>query len=399
MGRPKKTENNIENNNSENLKIHEELAKEGTSIFRLENYKVEDVEYWISTGSLILDASITNSYINKDGEFLGGFYPKGILEISALSSVGKSALAGQLLRNAQLMGAVCAFIDAENAVNLPFFQQCGVDFSPQKLIYSKERVAENIFVLIEKLIEKIQNSKNPKRLGLIVVDSLAAMITKDELELKYETSGYRTQLARQLSFGLKRIAPILEDSNIGLVFTNQLRYNLKAQPFQDPWITVGGAAMSFYADMRWRLVKGKKIINAKKQQVGSIIKVKFIKNRFGPPPNDNDVYFYFGRGIDNDGTIYNFLKERKLIVARKPNLTINIPGLESEKLEIKNWKKWLNEDANKRKLVEKAILDEIRINLNYDEFSEEFDTIDDDEDSEIDTSNDEDIMSKLIESN
>jgi len=357
---------------TDTTELNDELTKAGFAIVDVEkdSYNIEDVEYWASTGSLVIDAGITNCY-KKDGKFYGGVFPKGIIEIAGQNSVGKSIVAGTILKNFQNVNAVCAYIDAENAVNVPFFKQCGVSFDKSKLIYSETNIIEEAFETVEKIVEKLINSKNPKKLGCIVVDSVASLQSKEDTEKKYDDTGYRTAVAKQMSLGLKRLVPQLRKSNIALIFTNQLRANMQRKtPFDDQWVTPAGTALPFYADIRWRLLKGKKLVNVKKQQIGSTIKFVNKKNRFGPPPTDQEVYLYYGRGIDDDATWYNFLKDHKYISQREPDMTIKTDQF-IEKIPIKSWKRWLVDNPDKREILKQLILDEIFIDLSSDDLYSE----------------------------
>jgi len=343
----------------ENDEIYEELGIDGDI-----KLKISDVDYWISTGSLILDAKTTNCYKNSEGEFLGGIHSGAKVLIAGESATGKSVLAAQILRNAQKMGAVCMLVDSERSTNIEFYKKIGVDFS--KLSYHCENVAEKIFELIEKLVVVIKESKNPKRLAVVVWDSLASTTTLAEQEEEYSDVSYGS-LAKAISRGLRKINSVLKDNNITLIMTNQLRANMdKKNPYSDPFIEPCGNAPIFYSDIRFRLLKSKKIENVEKQQTGSLLKVKFLKNRFGPPPGECEIPLYYSRGFDNDVAIFNFLKELKYVVTRTDDVTIKLPGKDVEKIKMSEWRKWLAEHyLDIREIILKAIY----IDLDEDPFS------------------------------
>jgi len=379
MGKKKKQEN-IEINKddllSSNIEIYNELKREDDSIMDADKVDKNEVKYWISTSSFLLDAMITNCYRDSNGIFRGGIAGGKIVSISGEEGVGKSILAAHLLKSAQEQNAVCMFIDSEQAVNRPFFESIGIDFDKSKLIYTKSNIIENNFNLIIKLIEKMIESKNPDRLGIIIWDSIASTTTLQELEEKFGegTYGY---LAKQISIGMRKLNGYLNKHNIALVFTNQLRLKFNASKYEDPFIEPGGKAVPFYSSLSFRLLKPRKadkILNAKGQQVGSWIRLRFQKSRYGPPQDDFEIPMYYGRGIDEDANWYFFLKENKFITSRKDNKLntefsiISIPNIAEEKIETKNWKKWLNENEERKNKLKDFLLDFIKIDLDSDEF-------------------------------
>ena len=379
MAKRKKTENNEINENEfleDNEIIYDEMTKETDSIMDVDKVNIEDVKYWISSGSLLLDAMITNSYKDSNGIFHGGIGAGKIMSISGEESTGKSILAAHLLKSVQQQSGVCMFIDAEQAVNVPFFKSIGVDFSKSKLIYTLSDVVETNFNLIVKLIEKLAQSKNPDRLGIIIWDSIASTTTLMELEEKFGDGTYG-HLAKEVSGGMRKLKGFLNKNNIALVFTNQLRYKMNANKYEDPFIEPGGKAIPFYSSLSFRLLKPRKadkIFNARGQQVGMWVRIKFQKSRYGPPQPDIEVPLYFGRGFDEDANWYFFLKKIKYITSRKDakNNTewssIAIPNVVNEKIETKYWKKWLNEDEERKNKIKEFLLSYIKIDLDTDEF-------------------------------
>ena len=355
----------------QNSNMYDEMLKEGVDITKVDEVDVENAKYWISTGSLLLDASITNSYIGKDGKPRLGVVGGKIMSMSGEESTGKSILAAHILKSAQQMNAFCVYIDGEQAVNKKLFSDIGVDFSKEKLVYSECNVVEKNFQTIEKVMEKIGTSKYPDRLGVVVWDSLASTTTLDELEAQYGEKSYGF-LAKRMSEGFRKIIRNLRKYNISLIFTNQLRQNMKMQnKFDDPFIEPGGNALPFYSSLSLRLLKptkGDRILNAKGQQIGTNIRVRFKKNRYGPPQEDLRFGLYFGRGIDDDTNLYYWLKDKKFLAKRKDQSTLKIPFLDEElKFPTRDWKRILTENELKVKL-QNFVMDEIRIDLNSDDF-------------------------------
>lgn len=374
MARPKKILTNDDLQDDflkQNSGIYEEMLKEGVDITKVDEVDLEDAKYWISTGSTLLDASITNSYIGKDGKPRLGIVGGKIMSISGEESTGKSILAAHILKNAQKMNAFCVYIDGEQAVNKKLFSDIGVDFSKEKLVYSENNVVEKNFQMIEKIMEKIGSSKYPDRLGVVVWDSLASTTTLDELDAEYGEKSYG-HLAKRVSEGFRKIIRNLRKFNISLVITNQLRANMKMKnPYDDPFVEPGGNALPFYSSLSLRLLrptKGDRILNAKGQQIGTNIKVRFKKNRYGPPQEDLKFGLYYGRGIDDDTNLYYWLKDKKFLTKRLDQTTLKIPFLEEElKFSTKDWKRILTENELKTKL-QNFVMDEIRIDLNSDDF-------------------------------
>lgn len=364
---------------SMNDSIREELIKEGNyDISDFEDVDVDDVVDWISTGSFILDCHITNSHILPNGELALGIAGGKIAIISGVSSSGKSILAAHILKSAQQKNAFCAYIDGEQAVMKRFYKNVGVEFDKNKLTYSESNIVERNFELIEKVVEKIGASKHPNRLGLIIWDSIASTTTLAELEEKYGDSSYG-HLAKQMSRGFRKIIRKLRKYNIALVFTNQLRKNMNMKNmYDDPYIEPGGEAPRFYASIVIRLLpptKANKIINSKGQQVGQKVKVRITKNRYGPPQPDLEFSLYFGRGIDDDANIYNWLLEHKYIKKWGEKSTLTVPFRDELKFETSSWKRVLANDPDLLKDLKKFISDEIRIDLSSDDFYDE--TVDD----------------------
>lgn len=368
---------------NQNSDIYDEMIKDGIDITKVDEVDLEDAKYWISTGSLLLDASITNAYIGKDGKPRLGVVGGKITSLSGEESTGKSILAAHLLKSAQQMNAFCVYIDGEQAVNKKLFSDIGVDFSKEKLVYSECNVVEQNFNTIEKVMEKIGASKHPDRLGVVVWDSLASTTTLDELEAKHGEKTYGF-LAKRMSEGFRKIIRNLRKFNISLIFTNQLRQNMKMQnKFDDPFVEPGGNALPFYSSLSLRLLKptkGDRILNAKGQQIGTNIRVRFKKNRYGPPQEDLRFSLYYGRGIDDDANLYYWLKDKKYLTKRLDQSTLKLPTLDEElKFPTKDWKRMLSEGDLKEKL-DKFVMDEIRIDLNSDDF---YDTNDEDLDEQV----------------
>ena len=265
-----------------------------------------NVEGWVSTGCAMLDVAVSNRPY-------GGLPVGRITEITGLEQSGKSLVSAHLLAETQKLGGVAVLIDTETAVSREFLEAIGVDVS--KLLYVSADSVEQIFDFTETIIEKVRTTDKDK-LVTIVVDSVAAASTKNELASDYNKDGYATDKAIIISKAMRKITNMIGRQKITLVFTNQLRQKMNAMPFGDPWTTSGGKALAFHASVRLRL-KGmgqiKQKVNGNDKVVGMKVRCQVVKNRMGPPLRAADFEIYFDRGIDNYGSWLKVMKENKLV--------------------------------------------------------------------------------------
>jgi recombination protein RecA len=289
-----------------------------------------DLGDWISTGSSLLDLAISNRP--------NGGIPVGrIVELSGLEGSGKSLVAAHLIANVQKEGGYAVFIDTESAVNEDFWKSVGVDMS--KLMYIPDNCLERVFEGVEKIVEKVRAS-DKKRKCIIVIDSIANLSTKQELEGSFSKEGYGTQKAYLLSQAMRKLVLMLSQQKILLVLTNQLRMNL--QPMShEKWITPGGKAIPFLASLRIRLTQAKKITKTDGTVVGVKVNAKVIKNRFGPPHREVTMDVYFDRGIDDVASWIEFMKKHKLVNDRGAgNYTYVDTNGEEFKFKSSTFKEW-----------------------------------------------------------
>ena len=264
-----------------------------------------NVEGWISTGCAMLDVAISNRPY-------GGLPVGRITEVTGLEQSGKSLLSAHLLAETQKQGGVAVLIDTETAVSREFLEAIGVDVS--KLLYVSADSVEQIFDFTETIIEKVRETEKDK-LVTIVVDSVAAASTKNELAADYGKDGYATDKAIIISKAMRKITNLIGRQKITLVFTNQLRQKMNAM-FGDPWTTSGGKALAFHASVRLRLKNMGQIkqkVNGKDKTIGMKVRCQVIKNRMGPPLRAADFEIFFDRGIDNFGSWLGVMKENKLL--------------------------------------------------------------------------------------
>ena len=264
-----------------------------------------NVDGWISTGCAMLDVAISNRPY-------GGLPVGRITEVTGLEQSGKSLVSAHLLAETQKQGGVAVLIDTETAVSREFLEAIGVDVG--KLLYVSADSVEQIFEFTETIIEKVRETSNDK-LVTIVVDSVAAASTTNELASDYKKDGYATDKAIIISKAMRKITNMIGRQKVTLVFTNQLRQKMNAM-FGDPWTTSGGKALAFHASVRLRLKNMGQIkqkVNGTDKTIGMKVRCQVIKNRMGPPLRSADFEIFFDRGIDNYGSWLSVMKEYKLL--------------------------------------------------------------------------------------
>jgi len=292
-----------------------------------------NVEDWISFGCAPLDIAVSN-------RAHGGAPVGRIVEITGLEQSGKSLLSAHLLAETQHKNGVAVMIDTETAVSREFLEAIGVDVS--KLLYVSADSVEQIFEMIETIIEKVRVTSRDK-LVTIVVDSVAAASTKVELEGDYDQSGYATQKAIIISKAMRKITNLIGRQKILCVFTNQLRAKMNAM-FGDPWTTSGGKALAFHASVRLRL-KNMGQIKSSDRVVGMKVRCQVIKNRMGPPLRSADFEIYFDRGIDNFGAWLSVMKDSKMVTQGGAWYTyIDTETGEEFKFQSKDFKKLMEDN-------------------------------------------------------
>ena len=285
--------------------LNKQSKDQKVAFFLNEDEAPTNVSGWISTGCAMLDVAISNRPY-------GGLPVGRITEITGLEQSGKSLVAAHLLAETQKQGGVAVLIDTETAVSREFLEAIGVDVS--KLLYVTADSVEQIFDFTETIIEKVRETSKDK-LVTIVVDSVAAASTTNELASDYKKDGYATDKAIIISKAMRKITNMIGRQKISLVFTNQLRQKMNAM-FGDPWTTSGGKALAFHASVRLRLKNMGQIkmkVNAQDKTVGMKVRCQVVKNRMGPPLRAADFEIYFDRGIDNYGSWLSVMKDNKMV--------------------------------------------------------------------------------------
>jgi recombination protein RecA len=245
----------------------------------------------IPTGSMILDVS----------SGIGGM-PRGrIIEIYGPEASGKTTLSLSIVAQAHKMGLSCAYVDVEHALDVGYARKLGVDVD--KLLLSQPDFAEQALDIIKQIAES-------GSVDIIVLDSVAALVPKAELEGEMADQSMGVQ-ARMMSKHLRVITGILHKSNCLGVFINQVRMKIGVM-YGNPETTTGGNALKFYASVRMRVSKGT-AIGSKEAPIGHMLNVKFAKNKMAPPFVECEVPIIYGKGIDAAGDLFTIAREWSVI--------------------------------------------------------------------------------------
>ena len=282
-----------------------------------------------SSGSLALDIALG----------VGG-YPKGrIVEIYGPESSGKTTFALQAIAEVQKEGGRAAFIDAEHALDPVYAKNLGVDIN--ELLLSQPDTGEQALEICEALVRS-------EAVNIIVVDSVAALVPKAEIEGDMGDSHVGLQ-ARLMSQALRKLSGTINKTKTTAIFINQLREKVGVM-FGNPETTPGGRALKFYATIRLDVRRGEQI-KAGDQIIGNKTNIKVVKNKVAPPFKTASVDIMYGEGVSREGEIIDIAADLNIIDKSGAWYAYNGEkigqGKENVKLYLKEHAELANEIENK----------------------------------------------------
>lgn len=291
----------------------------------------------IPTGSLSLDLALG----------IGGL-PKGrVVEIYGPESSGKTTTTLHCVAEAQKLGGICAFIDAEHALDPVYAKNIGVDVD--NLYISQPDSGEQALEIAEQMIRS-------GSIDLVVIDSVAALVPKAEIDGDMGDSHIGLQ-ARLMSQALRKLTPIVAKSNCIVIFTNQIREKVGVM-FGNPETTTGGRALKFYASVRLEVRRVESIKGQGGDVVGNKTKVKVVKNKVAPPFKEAFFDIMFGQGIDKTGEILD--KAAELDIIKKSGAWYALSNGDKIGQGRENAKTYLKENPETAAEIEKLVWEQLK---------------------------------------
>ncbi len=317
------------------LKVVEKEFGKGT-VMRLSDRAKVQVPV-IPTGSLTLDYALG----------IGG-YPRGrIIEIYGQEASGKTTLALMAMAEAQKLGGSVLFIDAEHAFDPEYARLIGVDINDENLFIAQPDYGEQALEIMDRFVRS-------SAVDLIVVDSVAALVPKAELDGAMDDSTVGVH-ARMMSKALRKLTGAISKTRTVAIFINQVREKIGVM-YGNPETTTGGRALKFFASVRLEVRRGETLKEGN-VPIGHRIKVKVVKNKLAPPYREAAFDLIYGEGINRLGELFDLAVQLKII--KKAGSWFSFEGEQIAQGREKSLKV-LREDSALRERIERAVLEKLK---------------------------------------
>ena len=342
---------------TKNKKTTEKISKKDTYMKEIQD-TMDSIESKFGEGSIIKlgDApkvnvdSISTGSIGIDNILGIAGVPRGrIIEIFGPESSGKTTLTLQIIAEAQKKDGICAFIDAEHALDPEYAKKLGV--VTNDLLVSQPDTGEQALDIVDSLVRS-------NKVDVVVIDSVAALTPKDEIE--GDMGDYHVgKQARLMSQALRKLTSIVAKSKTVVIFINQIRMKIGVM-FGSPETTTGGNALKFYSSVR---IDIRRIAQIKKgdEIVGGRHRVKIVKNKVAPPFRQTEFDLIYNEGISQEGEILALGEKYNIIEKRKATYWYNNGEGEGVKMAVgyDKARTWLKENQKEKKEILKLIKDEL----------------------------------------